>query len=110
MTSQNAEDFTVHCPNCDGTEFYAEVELSGSAWSVAHFAVENGKVTKVDHDGDYEDPVIEVAFATGMIDCDRCNSNLDRNMLVVKKGGREQNIGPQPGKGQINLLTGDTVK
>jgi hypothetical protein len=112
-TSQTSDGWTVHCPECDGTEFYAEVEVTGTAWAPAEFVINNGEVSKVEYDDiGMEDEVTDSLHATGIIQCNNvnCRSDLNRKQLVLKKNGEKQNAGPRPGKGQINLITGEVVK
>lgn len=106
----NKGEIAAHCPSCDGKEFYAELEGSCSAWAEATIKIENGKAIEVDYDGSTEDIEYDYWHTTGIIQCDRCGSDFTRDKLVIKSGDEEVDLGPQPGKGQINLLTGDVVK
>jgi len=103
-------EMTAHCPDCDGTEFYAEMEGSCSGWAQATIEIKGDKAVRV-VDNEHPDYVeFDYWHTTGIIQCDRCQSDFTREKLVIKNGGEEVDLGPQPGPGQIDLLTGGEVR
>jgi len=101
---------TAHCPDCDSSEFFAELEGSCSAWAPATITIENGKATQIDHDGHPEEVEFDYWHATGIIQCYLCGSDFTRDKLIIKTEGKVADRRPQPTPGQINLLTGEVVK